>query len=57
MTQLDWIDQAQQRVARAQRELQRLVDERRESFVCRDFARRRAAMLRRTRPNLNQGER
>lgn len=55
--QLDWIEASQQRVTAAQHRLQRIVDERRNSFELEQFRRRRAAALKHTRPALNQGER
>lgn len=44
-SQLDWLDQQQQRMAEAQRRLAADVERRRNSFECRDFAKRRQAAL------------
>jgi hypothetical protein len=43
--QIDWIDQAGARQRLAQQQLQRMVDERRQSFDVADYRRRRAAAL------------
>lgn len=45
MTQLNFLTQAEQRQRSAAERLQMIVEERRASFQCIDFARRRAAAL------------
>lgn len=54
--QLDWIEQGRERQQQAAERLQHITDARRESFAIQDFAKRRRAMLRHTRPALDQGE-